>query len=52
MLDRYENSGEIPRRSVDQGLLTSPKLATAELLYVHYMRIIRESQLLSLIVSI
>ena len=31
-----KNGGEIPRRLVDQGLLTSPKSATTDLLYVHY----------------
>ena len=34
-----ENGGEIPRRSVDQGLSTSPKSTTVDL---YFMLIIRE----------
>ena len=41
----YKNSGEIPRRSVDQGLSTSPKSVTADLLYTYYKRNIQKSQL-------
>lgn len=37
---------EIPRRSVDQGLSTSPKSVIADLLYVYYKRNIQKSQLL------
>lgn len=32
--EENENGGEIPRRSVDQGLSTSPKSVIADLLYV------------------
>ena len=41
----YENGGEIPRRSVDQGLSTSPKSTTVDLLYDNYKRIMQECQL-------
>ena len=44
-----KNGGEIPRRSVDQGLSTSPKSTTVDLFYVNYKRIIQKSQLLTLI---
>ena len=44
----YKNGGEIPRRSVDQGLSTSPKSTTVDLFYVNYKRNIQECQLPSL----